>query len=112
MHHPWIIPPYNSTLFKAYINRIKKDDHEGFLQILILLAKINYFNVYSKNEIDALAKEIIKNGFFWRIPTPPNEKMDIGKPALLLDLIYNTKLYWALERCLMVQPDQRYCLFI
>jgi len=61
---------------------------------------------------EKVSKEIIKNGFFWRIPTPPNEKMDIGKPALLLDLIYNTKLYWALERCLMVQPDQRYCLFI
>ena len=61
---------------------------------------------------EKVSKEIIENGFFWRIPTPPNEKMDIGKPALLLDIIYNTKLYWALERCLMVQPDQRYCLFI
>ena len=30
MHHPWITPPHNSSLFKAYINRIKKDDHEGF----------------------------------------------------------------------------------
>jgi hypothetical protein len=57
-------------------------------------------------------KEIIQNGFFWRIPTPPNERMNIGNPALLLDLIYNTKLYWALERCLMIRPEQRYCLFI
>jgi hypothetical protein len=57
-------------------------------------------------------KEIIENGFFWRIPTPPNEKTNIGNPALLLDLIYNTKLYWALERCLMIRPEQRYCLFI
>ena len=30
MHHPWITPPHNSSLFRAYINRIKKDDHEGF----------------------------------------------------------------------------------
>ena len=30
MHHPWITPPHNSNLFRAYINRIKKDDHEGF----------------------------------------------------------------------------------
>ena len=30
MHYPWISPPNNSSLFKAYINRIKKDDHEGF----------------------------------------------------------------------------------
>ena len=30
MHYPWISPPTNSSLFKSYINRIKKDDHEGF----------------------------------------------------------------------------------
>ena len=30
MHYPWISPPTNSNLFKSYINRIKKDDHEGF----------------------------------------------------------------------------------
>ena len=30
MHYPWISPPNNSSLFKAYINRIKKDDDEGF----------------------------------------------------------------------------------
>ena len=30
MHYPWISPPTSSSLFKSYINRIKKDDHEGF----------------------------------------------------------------------------------
>jgi ribosomal-protein-alanine N-acetyltransferase len=30
IHYPWITPPHNTNLFKAYLNRIKKEDHEGF----------------------------------------------------------------------------------
>jgi len=30
LHEPWISPPTNSVLFKYYLNRLDKDDHEGF----------------------------------------------------------------------------------
>lgn len=30
LHEPWISPPTNPVLFKYYLNRIGKDDHEGF----------------------------------------------------------------------------------
>ncbi len=30
LHEPWISPPTNGYLFKAYLKRIQKEDHEGF----------------------------------------------------------------------------------
>ncbi len=30
LHEPWIRPPTSSALFKAYLERINRDDHEGF----------------------------------------------------------------------------------
>jgi ribosomal-protein-alanine N-acetyltransferase len=31
LHEPWISPPTNSTLFKYYLQRITREDHEGFV---------------------------------------------------------------------------------
>jgi ribosomal-protein-alanine N-acetyltransferase len=31
LHEPWISPPTNSVLFKYYLQRIQRDDHEGFV---------------------------------------------------------------------------------
>ena len=30
LHEPWISPPTNAALFKAYLHRIAREDHEGF----------------------------------------------------------------------------------
>lgn len=30
LHEPWISPPTNTALFKAYLQRIQREDHEGF----------------------------------------------------------------------------------
>jgi ribosomal-protein-alanine N-acetyltransferase len=30
LHEPWISPPTNSSMFKYYLQRIERDDHEGF----------------------------------------------------------------------------------
>ncbi len=30
LHEPWISPPTNSMLFKYYLQRINREDHEGF----------------------------------------------------------------------------------
>jgi [ribosomal protein S5]-alanine N-acetyltransferase len=31
LHDPWISPPTTSVLFKYYLQRVNKDDHEGFV---------------------------------------------------------------------------------
>lgn len=31
LHEPWISPPTNAMLFKYYLQRIDRDDHEGFV---------------------------------------------------------------------------------
>ena len=31
LHEPWISPPTNAVLFRHYLQRIHRDDHEGFV---------------------------------------------------------------------------------
>jgi|TARA_Y100000588_G_C14027210_1_gene827006 hypothetical protein len=60
-----------------------------------------------------VTKKEQEKGFYWKTQAPPNEnREDLSKQILLLDLIYNTKLYWALERCLRLKPENRYYYFI
>ena len=30
LHHPWILPPLTSHMFKVYLRRTQRDDHEGY----------------------------------------------------------------------------------
>ena len=59
-----------------------------------------------------LTESIINKGFFWKTQQPPKQNSNINSLALLLGSIYNTKLYWALERCLNNDPDKRFLYFI
>lgn len=34
LHHPWISPPLTSHMFKVYLRRTQRDDHEGFVVCL------------------------------------------------------------------------------
>jgi len=60
-----------------------------------------------------LTEKEIENGFYWKTQTPPKQTYEnLSNKALLLDLIFNTELYWALERCLDKNPEDRYYFFI
>ena len=58
-----------------------------------------------------LTKEMIEKGFFWRTDTS-GEEDHLSSRVLLLDLIFGTKLFFALERCLNIHTEDRYYFFI
>ncbi len=49
LHHPWISPPLTSHMFKVYLRRTQRDDHEGFAICLLetdeIVGVINVNNV-------------------------------------------------------------------
>jgi len=60
-----------------------------------------------------LTKKEIEAGFYWKTQAPPNQTNEhLSNKVLLLDLIYNTELYWVLERCLNKNPEDRHYYFI
>jgi len=58
-----------------------------------------------------ITDEMRKKGFFWRTDTAGKHD-HLSDRVLLLDLIYGTKLYFALERCLDNNYEDRYFYFI
>ena len=58
-----------------------------------------------------ITDEMRKRGFFWRTDTSCDFD-HLSERVLLLDLIYGTKLYFALERCLDNSSGERYFFFI
>ena len=49
LHYPWISPPLTSHMFKVYLRRTQRDDHEGFVVCLLetdeIVGVINVNNV-------------------------------------------------------------------
>ena len=58
-----------------------------------------------------ITKEMIEKGFFWKTYTN-GEEDHLSSKVLLLDLIDETKLFFALERCLNIHTEDRHYFFI
>jgi len=67
---------------------------------------------------ETITQEMIDKGMFWKTQSSLSdakvgeELNDLGYEALLLETIYNTKLYWTLERCLYNDPQKRFYFYI
>ena len=102
-------PLDNSMFFSPELESIKIlpttiSFKSGFFSLASMVATI-----INPKKLD---KTTIEKGFFWKSQRPKNYKHDFHNKSLLLDMIYNTELYWALERCLTINPNNRYFLFI
>ena len=58
-----------------------------------------------------ITKEMIEKGFYWKTYTT-GEEDHLSSKVLLLDLIDETKLFFALERCLNIHTEDRHYFFI
>ena len=86
-----------------------------FTSSLFSLAKLTIFLLTNKIEI---SKELIEKGRCWNQMEGgldcENNQGGIGvcSEILLLESIFYSKLYWAIERCLYKNPKKRYFLII
>ena len=100
LHEPWISPPTNPVLFKYYLQRINRDDHEGF--VICRAADDRIVGVININNIVRGSFQSASLGYYVGAPFQGEGYMQEGL-SQLLGYAFNTMGLHRLEA--NIQPE-------